>query len=534
MIDRIRTRFDEREIDKIFAAIDQSQLPGAAVAIAIDGLPVYRKGFGLANMELPMVLAPSMRMRIGSTTKHFTCLAYLLLVEDGLAGLDDPIGKYISGLRPVNGAATMRRLMGHTSGIRDVLSVTLSVHGVNRPVTDPQMLAYYETIEDVDFEPGERWSYNNGAYILLTAAIEKIAGKPLDDVLRERIFAPIGMHQTRLRRWDSDFVPNSATLHFRDSNGLFSKTHMGMELSGAGGVVSTMDDMLLWLKHMDAPIVGCRETWELMKQPQRLNSGHSTHYGLGLIRESYRGVEVLHHAGGVMGGNSQMIKVPAARLDISIGVNRADVSGIALALRVIDACVEDLPGAPEVKATEKRTGTFVSKSDGRVVTLSVANDLQMMSVDGGAPTPVAPDADGTLKLPDAAAFLQQRIRLEDGCLIFSDFGNEDILCEIATDGDAKLGDHAGAYRSDALDATFTLVEDDTGARGFVHGRHGTADYTLTPISAEIWRIEQKVFSAVSGILTFSVDGKGLMLDFGRMRHVRFVKAPVTETLWQVT
>lgn len=74
------------------------------------------------------------------------------------------------------------------------------------------------------------------------------AGKPLDDVLRERILAPVGMHDTLLRRWDAGFVPNSATLHYRDPQGTFSKTHMGMELSGAGGMVSTMHDMLLRLK----------------------------------------------------------------------------------------------------------------------------------------------------------------------------------------------------------------------------------------------------------------------------------------------
>lgn len=517
----LRTCFDEMEIDKIFADIDQSQLPGAAVAIAIDGVPVYRKGFGLANMELPAVLTPGMRMRIGSTTKHFACLAFMLLVEEGLAGLDDPISEYVPGLKPVNGAATMRRLMGHTSGIRDLLSATMSVHGVNRPVTDKEMLAYYETIEDVDFEPGERWSYNNGGYILLTAAIEKITGRPLDDVLRERIFTPIGMHQTMLRRWDSDFVPNSATLHFRDAGGVFSKTHMGMEISGAGGMVSTMDDMLLWLKHMDAPIVGSSETWNLMIEPQKLNSGHSTNYGLGLMRETYRGIEVVHHAGGVMGGNSQMIKVPGAKLDISIGVNRADVSGTALALKVIDACVEGLAAKPEKKDFDKRTGTFVSQTDGRVVALSVAGDMQMMSVDGGAPIPVAPDAEGILQLPDEAAFLQQRLRIDGDSLVFSDFGNENVLSEIKTDSEARLGDHAGAYRSNALDATLTLVEDDDGARGRMHGRHGRADYTLVPITADIWRIEQTALSTVSGILTFAIDGKSLTLDFGRMRHVRF-------------
>lgn len=523
MADTLTAVLDEEKIDAIFAEVDQSQLPGAAVGIAIGGVPVYRKGFGLANMELPAVLTPAMRMRIGSTTKHFACLAYMLLVEEGFAGLDDEIGRYIPGLTPVNAAATMRRLMGHTSGIRDLLSVTMAVHGVNRPVTDREMLAYYETIEDADFAPGEGWSYNNGGYILLTAAIETITGRPLDDVLRERIFTPLGMHQTMLRRWDSDFVPNSAVLHYRDAKGVFSKTHMGMEISGAGGIVSTMDDMLLWLKHMDAPVVGSAETWRLMTEPQKLNSGHSTNYGLGLMRERYRGAEIVHHAGGVMGGNSQMIKVPGAKLDVSIGVNRADVSGVALALKVIDACVEGLAAQPEKRVVEKRTGTFVSQADGRVVALSVVDDVQMMAVDGGPPAPVAPDAEGTLHLPAAAAFLQQSLRIVDDTLVFSDFGNEDVLRAIAIDSEAKLGDRTGAWRSDALDATFTLTEDDGGARGLMRGRHGGADYRLTPVAGDIWRIEQTVFSPFSGILTFAADEKSLRLDFGRMHHLHFCR-----------
>src|SRR5580658_3725362 len=101
--------FDERKIDAIFADLDQCHSPGAAVGIAIDNRPVYRKGFGLANMELPVVLSPTIRMRIASTTKHFTCLAYMLLCEEGKAALDDPIGRYVPELKPASGRATVRQ-----------------------------------------------------------------------------------------------------------------------------------------------------------------------------------------------------------------------------------------------------------------------------------------------------------------------------------------------------------------------------------------------------------------------------------------
>ncbi|WP_374414444.1 serine hydrolase domain-containing protein [Novosphingobium colocasiae] len=521
---KISARFDEAEIDRIFADIDQGHLPGAAVGIAIEGLPVYAKGFGLANMELPVLLTPHTRMRVGSTTKHFACLAYLLLCEEGLAGIDDEIGRYVNGLRPAVASATILSLMSHISGIRDPFWFTMAMHGVDRPVTDRQILAYYETIDDVDFAPGTRWRYNNGGYVLLTAAIEKIAGESLDDVLRERIFAPAGMHDTMLRRWDSGFVPNSAALHFRDAQGVFSKTYMGMELSGAGGMVSTMTDMLAWLKHMDAPVIGTQDSWKRIREPQLLASGWSTRYGLGLFCDSYRGVDVVHHAGDVMSGNSQMIKVPSARLDISIGVNRSDVSASVLAFQIIDAMVDGLAPVPEKADYERHTGVFVSRRDGRVVTLADNDGGHRMTVDGGAAIPVSPDETGVLQLPAPAAFLQTSVRIDGGSIMLTDFDDEDRLEPIAVDEAATLGSRVGCYRSDGFDLTMILTENATGATGSLRGRHGWADYGLTPISVDIWRIEQEGFSPISGIMTLDPGGEGLQLDFGPVRHIHLTRA----------
>jgi len=522
MTEGIRTRFDESEIDRIFAVVDQSHLPGAAVGIAINGKPVYRKGFGLANLELPVMLTPSIRMRIGSTTKHFACLAYMLLCEEGRARIDDEIGNHVSGLHPLSSRVTMRQLMGHVGGIRDVFTITALLQGVGRRITDREMMACYETIDDLDFEPGTRWRYNNGAYVCLSAAIENVTGHSLEEVLEQRIFKPVGMHDTMLRRWDSDFIPNSATLHSRDEGGVFSKTHMGMELSGAGGMVSTMDDMLRWLSHMDTPIVGTEETWRLMRAPFRLAKGASTRYGLGLTIENYRGVEVVHHAGGVLSGNSQMIKVPDAALDISIALNRNDISAAALALQIIDVCVEGLAHRPEIPNHDKRVGTFLSLTSGRVVSLSVRDEVHMMSVDGGPAMPVSPDEDGVLQLPATAAFLQQSVRVEGDHMVFSDFGDEEALAELNLDTGARLGTRAGRYEWHAMDAALTLIEDREGLRAIASGRRGEAQFTLEPITTEFWRMEQKPFG-LAFILTFDADGRGLTIDATRMRHVHFSK-----------
>src|ERR1700678_483044 len=125
----LAVQFDEKKIDRIFEEVNQCELPGVAVGVAIGGKCVYRKGFGLANMELPISLSPAMRMRIGSTTKHFTSLAYLLLCEEGRAGLDDQLRTYFPELHPVTHNVTMRQLMGQMSGLRDAHDISWQFSG---------------------------------------------------------------------------------------------------------------------------------------------------------------------------------------------------------------------------------------------------------------------------------------------------------------------------------------------------------------------------------------------------------------------
>ena len=331
---------DAARIDALFAAYDSCHAPGVAVGIAIRGRPVYRRAFGLANIELGQTLSPGIRMRIGSTTKHFAALAYMLLVEEGLASLDDPVRRHIPEMSPaVADGVTMRQLMSHTSGLRCSLDLSMQLNGLGHFMSHPDTLDLFAAQDTVNFAPGTSWSYNNGGYTALSVAIERLTGQRLEDVLRERIFQPVGMTDTLLRRVDSDFVPNSATLHMLGGDGSFTRDYLGMEVSGEGGMVSTVDDMLRWMAHMDHPVVGTPGTWAAMKTPYVLENGYSTRYALGLSVGGYRGQTTIEHGGTVMGGGCQMIKAVEAGLDIIVIANRAGVDAMSLADRIIDACV---------------------------------------------------------------------------------------------------------------------------------------------------------------------------------------------------
>jgi len=505
-----RLEFNEAWVDEVCAELDQCQLPGIALGIAVGGIPVYRKGFGLANIELPVLLTTSTRMRIGSTTKHFAALAFMLLCEDGKAHLDDSVGKYIPELSAAWRQVTMRQLMGHIGGIRDVYDITFYLNGVSAPVTAAELLAMYQGIEQVNAPAGQCWDYNNGGYFLLSVVIERLAGASLEDVLKARIFDPVGMRDTLLRRSDNNFVPNSASTHmtklgdFVAANGAnpskaeliqgFEKLHFGADFAGAGAMASTVDDLLTWLAHMDHPRVGTPATWEVMKTPQTLLSGATTGYGLGLITGEYRGLGTLSHPGGWLGGNAQLIKIDCLGLDIVAISNRHDVSAALLTNRIIDRIVVGLPPSA---ATEQigADGAFYSQRTGRVVELRANGRAQVVSIDG-CDWPFEWHGDGKLRPTNEWSFLNHELRLvgDPQCpseIELATFGDRDELSRLSHSGEALGETITGLYVARSVNIS-CRIERQGGAFALnTVGPHGAVRYGLDQLSPVVWRAQDK-------------------------------------------
>lgn len=523
----LELKFDAKAVDAVFAEVNQCHLPGAAVGIAIGGRPVYRKGFGLANIELPVVLAPTTRMRIASMTKHFTGLAYMLICEEGRGGLDEPIGKYLPELHPLAQRVTPRQLMGHTSGLRDVIDLGWQCGGRGQPVSSAELLSLYSQLDDVNAAPGTAWIYNNGGWLLLTAAIERITGQPLDDVLRSRIFEPVGMYDSMLRRWDTDFVPNSAALHMTTPAGGYDRSYLGMELTGDAGAVSTVDDMLRWLAHMDAPVVGTAATWRLMKAPQTLANGTSTGYGLGLVTDRYRDADIVYHDGGVMGGNSRMLKVPALGLDVVVIANRQDVQAALLANRVLDTCIAGL--SPNARAADGpfATGCFQSSRTQRVVQLFARDGQQIVSIDG-FDVPCMRDSDGTLRPLQRYRMLKVAVTLagdpqQPSSVRLNDFGNLDELSELRAPKNSPHGPICGTYRSAAAAIEATISESAQGARLVMRSRFGSETFDLVCLQGRVWRAKPGNWWPPGGILSFAdtADPQTFLFNTARTRGLSF-------------
>jgi len=526
-VSRIKVHFDEKTIDAIFRDLDPSQLPGAAVGIAIGGVPVYRKGFGLASMELPVALTPQTRMRIYSTTKHFTCLAYLLLCEEGKASIDDRVGKYLPDLHLVVHNVTMRQLMSHTSGLRDACDIRWFFSGIEGTVPAHDLLALYRYIDDVNFLPGEAWSYNNGGYHILSAVIEKLADMSLEEVFRTRIFEPVGMHDTLLRRVDTDFVRNSATMHMLGRRNVYEKTYLPGELAGEGGIVSTVEDMLLWMRNASNPVIGSPDTWGLMSTSQSLNDGMETGYGLGLFLNPYKHVAMISHSGLGLGSNSEMIRIPSAALDIIVLVNRSDISSTELAARILDDCL-GIRSEPSPSDAKLLTGLFRCANTGQVVRLYGREGLQMASIDGGEETRMVLTGDRELgHLPHACSPLAiswSEDDAEPGRLHYEEYGNRNELLRIPIEPDRNVVVIPGDYLAAGIGVCLrveTCESNSDHKRVILTGRFGSRLYELERLGACVWRLIAADRTGWWGTLMVEPDGRSLVLKTPNTWKVTF-------------
>jgi CubicO group peptidase (beta-lactamase class C family) len=339
----------QQKLDALFEAVNRGHGPGLVVGVAQNGRTIYRRGFGLASIEHGVALTPRTRMRLASISKHITCLAALLLAEEGKLDLDAPASAVLPELPTLQGMPTLRQFMTHTSGWRCFQELAYIGSGLAwLPAGAGMAMQLAQT--DASFAPGTSQLYCNGGYELLSEAIARASGTSFERFLKDRVFAPLGMQDTESIPSDMAIVPGIATFHQALPDGRWMRGIAPLvDNRGAGAVVSTLDDMLRWMSQLREPDgrVGSAAAWKQLTEVATLHNGLVTSYALGLNRHAYRGVEVIQHGGGLMGVASQMVTVPAHALDIIIMTNGALVNPVQMGWQIVDALLADhLVGEP--------------------------------------------------------------------------------------------------------------------------------------------------------------------------------------------
>jgi CubicO group peptidase (beta-lactamase class C family) len=339
-----------RAVDEVVDDVVAADGPGVAVGVVV-GDSAVRYCRGLADLEWGIPVTPDTVFRLASLTKPFTSMLVLLLAADGLLGLDDPVERHLPGLSRHGSRITVRHLLNHTGGLPNFLLQPDFLAGQRRlDRTGAELVATVDALP-LEFEPGERYSYTNTGYRMLDMLIESVTGTAYERVLARQVLAPLGMARTYYAS-DDLLIPRRAR-GYQSVTGTPRPAEYisGAIPGGAGGLASTVDDLLRWHAGLRRGIPLSRALLALAWEPTTLTGGRQEGYGLGWATCSYRGHTVVHHAGGIEGFSCCYANVPAADLGVVVLGNEETMDCSGLAARVI-AAVLDLPApAHRVVAT---------------------------------------------------------------------------------------------------------------------------------------------------------------------------------------
>jgi CubicO group peptidase (beta-lactamase class C family) len=355
--------------------VERHHLPGIALGVVNRGETIFAEGFGHADIESRVPTDPNMRHRIGSITKTMVGLCAMALVDEGRMRVEDRVVDHLPDLR-FEGAAeklTIWHLMTHTGGIGEAPTLeALRAYGID-PTFDVggEMRVpdgYPEGIV-LEVEPGTLWAYANHAFVLLGEIVARSEKKPIETVLQERVFGPLGMAESDcldlpharlttpyhrvtpedtkelIRRAGGEVKPDEPTVDGYNMRGKFTR----VDVRAAGAVQSTIPDMCRYAAALLDGSSGIvkPETFVRMTSPQWCPHPRLYNMGLTFFRRLRWGHHTFGHGGSIFGGwNSQLIVLPDQDVALVAHANIMWDDSYAIMFRILQALIngEDAPG----------------------------------------------------------------------------------------------------------------------------------------------------------------------------------------------
>ena len=286
--------------DYLKAEIAKGRIPGLSAAVLRDGKLLTARSYGLANVEFSIPMSRETLHQLASATKMFTGTAIMILVEEGKLSLEDPVVRLLPELPAAWSNVTVQHLLTHTSGVPDWFEANAGPRGnpLDAQATRDEIIKKISG-KPVEFQPGEKWSYNQAGAVLLGMVIEKISGRTFEDFLEQRIFKPLTMTATRFGN-SRDVIKNlNPTWYMWENDALrrFDLDYPKWSYPGAG-LNTTISDLAKWDAALYTEKLVKRSTLERMWTRTRLNSGELADYGLGWAVFDLEGRKAVGHGGG--------------------------------------------------------------------------------------------------------------------------------------------------------------------------------------------------------------------------------------------
>ncbi len=536
-----------KKTDTLFLDWDKPDVPGCALAVIKDGQVVYKRGYGMADLEHDVPITPETVFYIGSTSKQFVAFCILLLREEGKLKLDDDIRNYLPDFPEYEAPITIRNLIHHTSGIRDYLN--LFMHAGRSYLDHIPREEVYDMIcrqKELNFEPGSEYLYSNSCYFLLWQIIEEVSGQSLKEFAEEQIFGPLGMKNSHFHDDNTHIIKDRAFCYFLKDTTSYGTLILRFDLVGSGGLFTSVEDLFLWDQNFyDNKLgMGGQDIIERMHINGILNNGNEIDYAFALVKGKYRGARTVSHGGSLAGYRTQLLRFPEHNFSVIILANVSSISPGALAYNVADLYLDDV--LESGKSTSEKMDISSDKGgididpaifDKYIGSYEIAPNYiaaifrkegkMMLQVTGQPELQIFPESEKRFFLKVVKADLEFGFN-EDGTVKgMVLFQNGQIIparrLEDETLTEDELLEFTGDYFSEELLVNYNVYLEN----GTLHIR---VAYTA-PINLNYSR--KDVFE---GGFTFKFQRdkngtvSGLIMDAGRVRHLYFSRASVPRGL----
>jgi CubicO group peptidase (beta-lactamase class C family) len=262
----------DHKIDSIFSSYN-STTPGVAVVVVKDGEIVFKKGYGMANLEHNIAITTETVFDIASVSKQFTAFTMYLLESEGKLSLDDEVKKYISELPDYAKTIKIKHLIAHTSGLRDHGAlVSMAGFFITDLMHTEQILKMMHRQKGLEAVPGTVFRYCNSSYVLLTEIVRRVTGKSFAEYATQKIFKPLGMENTRFADNHQLVIRNRADSYEKENDQYFHIPSMNTT-PGPSGLLTTAEDLVKWVMNFEKPKVGNAQLIKSYNEPSYFNDG---------------------------------------------------------------------------------------------------------------------------------------------------------------------------------------------------------------------------------------------------------------------
>jgi CubicO group peptidase (beta-lactamase class C family) len=520
----------DKQIDKLVAPGVRPPAPGWAVGVLRNGEPVHVKGYGFADLEHRAPITEATVFHAASLSKQFTACAVLMLAAARKLSLEDRISDHVPEMPTCAARITLRHLVHHTSGLRDMWPLLrLSGWRDMDERTEDDALKIVRSQEELNFEPGEAFTYCNTGYTLLARVVKQVSCESLRRFTGKHIFEPLGMTATHFRDDHRQLLPGRAYGYTDGGPGRFGLWVPNFDLVGPTSLHTTVEDLLVWAGTLLAPKRSFAAVVAELLRAGTVNNGRRLGYGAGVGLGSHRGLNVVRHSGWDLGYVSHLAVYPKRGCAVAILGNLYMLQPALRARHVAEVCLGGrFPVRPARRRTlsrallSKRQGVYRHRRTGWALWIDLTKDGLVLSygrsTTGSVPAsrvPLVPLGRGRFLASDEVTEVTFD---RDSLTVRSEFGVDDVFERaVAADGPGSLEPYTGTYRSRELGTTL-----DVGVRrgkGLVVTQRRGPVRPLSPAYADAFTDDNKATYIFGRDLWGEIDRVTLSAE--RVHHLRF-------------